>query len=182
MNSLFGAYTAFTAFGAAIIAILSAGGAVQTIADYWTRRTQERHTLNPFRSWLAWFLSLATVGLTTVLITLVALGAGCGLFLTFLWLQGGPSGGTWNWTYSISVDLFKGEVIGLTIVTALALFGAAAVIVNRHPPNGAPADTPSTPSANDIIAQLAETTKELSSATAAYTRTLTETPDAEKEK
>jgi len=48
MNSLFTAFAGFTAFGAAIFAVLASGGAVQKMADLLAGRAEQEH---PRASW-----------------------------------------------------------------------------------------------------------------------------------
>ena len=120
MNSLFTAFAGFTAFGAAIVAVLAGGGAVQKMADHWVRREKRRH---PRGHWCR-LLEPLMIGSVTVLICLVVLGSGTGLMLSFLWLHAAGSGG-WSWAYGVSVDLFESEVGALTVVTFVAVVAAA---------------------------------------------------------
>jgi hypothetical protein len=43
MNALFTAFAGFTAFGAAIVAVLTSGGAVQKVAERWTARAERKY-------------------------------------------------------------------------------------------------------------------------------------------
>jgi hypothetical protein len=135
MNSLFTTFAGFTAFGAAIVAVLAGGGAVQKMADRWGGREERRH---PRGRW-CWLLRPLMIGSVTALICLVVLGSGTGLMLSFLWLHAAGTGG-WSWTYRVSVDLFESEVAALTVVTFVAVVAAASTSVataraarNRQP-------------------------------------------------
>lgn len=119
MNSLFTAFAGFTAFGSAIVAVLTSGGAVQKVADRLGRHAPERNR---------WVFDLLTIGPFTVLICLVALGSGTGLLLSFLWLHAAGSDG-WSWAYRVSVDLFEFEVGCMTLVTFAAVLAAALTAV-----------------------------------------------------
>jgi hypothetical protein len=120
MNSLFTVFAGFTAFGAAIVAVLAGGGAVQKVADYWGRREERRHP----RLRCCRLLEPVMIGSVTALICLVVLGSGTGLMLSFLWLHAAGSGG-WSWAYGVSVDLFESEVAALTVVTFVAVVAAS---------------------------------------------------------
>jgi hypothetical protein len=119
MNSLFTAFAGFTAFGAAIVAVLAGGSALQSMADRWVTHAQ-RERPGDRRAWLR---NAALVMPLTTLICLVVLGSGTGLLLSFLWLHTNGSDG-WGWTYGVSEFLFWGEVVGVTVVTALAVVTA----------------------------------------------------------
>jgi hypothetical protein len=135
MNSLFTAFAGFTAFGAAIVAVLASGGAVQKVADRLARCAERDH---PRASWCRLLDPLMMVSLAA-LICLVVLGSGAGLLLSFLWLHATGSGG-WSWAYGVSVDLFECEVASMTLVTFLAVIAAAVTSVakaRRASPNRA---------------------------------------------
>jgi hypothetical protein len=119
MNSLFTAFAGFTAFGAAIVAVLAGGSALQSMADRWVTHAQ-RERPGDRRAWLR---NAALVMPLTMVICLVVLGSGTGLLLSFLWLHTNGSDG-WGWTYGVSEFLFWGEVAGVTVVTALAVVTA----------------------------------------------------------
>jgi hypothetical protein len=124
MNSLFTAFAGFTAFGAAIVAVLAGGGAVQKMADRWRSREERTH---PRGHW-CWLLKPLMIGSVTALICGVVLGSGTRLMLSFLWLHAAGAGG-WNWAYGVSVDLFESEVAALTVVTFVAVVAAASTSV-----------------------------------------------------
>jgi hypothetical protein len=119
MNSLFTAFAGFTAFGAAIVAVLAGGGAVQSIADRWVKHAQQEHPEDRH----AWLRNPAVVIPSACLICLVVLGSGTGLVLSFLWLHTTGSDG-WGWTFGVSEALFWCEVIGITVLTAAAVAAA----------------------------------------------------------
>ena len=75
MNSLFTAFAGFTAFGAAIVAVLAGGSALQSMADRWVTHAQ-RERPGDRRAWLR---NAALVMPLTMLICLVVLGSGTGL-------------------------------------------------------------------------------------------------------
>jgi hypothetical protein len=116
MNSLFTAFAGFTAFGAAIVAILAGGGVLQNIANRWVQHAQDEH---PGDQW-AWLRNPIVIMPSAILICLVVLGSGTGLMLSFLWLHTEGSDG-WGWTYGVSEALFWCEVVGVTVITAMAV-------------------------------------------------------------
>ncbi len=126
MNSLFTAFAGFTAFGAAIVAVLASGGAVQKTANRLASRAEHEY---PRAGWCRW-LDPIMIAVLTSLICLVVLGSGAGLLLSFLWLHGAGSGG-WSWAYGVSVDLFEGEVASMTLVTFVAVIAAAVTSVTK---------------------------------------------------
>jgi hypothetical protein len=126
MNSLFTAFAGFTAFGAAIVAVLASGGAVQKLANRLTCRAESDH---PRATWCR-LLDPLMITLLTGLICLVVLGSGAGLMLSFLWLHAAGSG-RWSWTYGVSVDLFECEVASMTLVTFVAVIAAAVTSVAK---------------------------------------------------
>jgi hypothetical protein len=133
MNSLFTAFAGFTTFGAAIVAVLASGGAVQKMADRLASRAEQEY---PRASWCRRLDPIVIVSLTA-LICLVVLGSGAGLLLSFLWLHAAGSG-AWSWAYGVSVDLFECEVASMTLVTFVAVLAAAvtsATKVRRAHPN-----------------------------------------------
>ena len=89
MNSLFSAYTSFTAFGAAIFVVIGAGGAVETLGKRWSDHAKKEDA-----SRLAWLRNPIVVILTAIPICAIVICAGLGLLFTYLWLQGGQSGGS----------------------------------------------------------------------------------------
>jgi hypothetical protein len=119
MNSLFTAFAGFTAFGAAIVAVLAGGSALQTMADRWVRHAQHERPGDR----RAWLRNPALVMPSTIVICLVVLGSGTGLLLSFLWIHTNGSHG-WGWTYGVSEFLFWGEVAGVTVITGLAVVAA----------------------------------------------------------
>lgn len=133
MNSLFTAFAGFTAFGAAIVAVLAGGSALQSMADRWVTHAQ-RERPGDRRAWLR---NAALVMPLTMLICLVVLGSGTGLLLSFLWLHTNGSDG-WGWTYGVSEFLFWGEVTGVTVVTALAVVtaGVSSAVAARSARSG----------------------------------------------
>ncbi len=165
MNSLFGAYTAFTAFGAAIIVILAAGGAVQKVAEYTAKRLQEKSSA------LARVGKFVIIAFGILLICLVALGSGFGLVTSFLWLQYILTDNGWSWAYTWNVYLFPYEVGGLILITIIAILLSGVVIGYSR------SETPNT---NEILSKLDKTTNELSKATAAYTQALLEPPSGKR--
>jgi hypothetical protein len=126
MNSLFTAFAGFTAFGAAIVAVLAGGGAVQKVADRLARCAERDH---PRASWCRLLDPLMIVSLAA-LICLVVLGSGAGLMLSFLWLHAAGSA-SWSWAYGVSVDLFECEVASMTLVTFVAVIAAAVTSVAK---------------------------------------------------
>jgi hypothetical protein len=130
MNSLFTAFAGFTAFGAAIVAVVASGGAVQKMANRLASRAERE---DPGATWCR-LLDPLVIALLTALICLVVLGSGAGLLLSFLWLHAAGSGG-WNWAYGVSVDLFECEVASMTLVTFVAVIAAAVTSVRKADPN-----------------------------------------------
>lgn len=126
MNSLFTAFAGFTAFGAAIVAVLAGGGAVEKMANRLASRVEKEH---PRASWCQLLDPLMIMALAS-LICLVVLDSGTGLTLSFLWLHAAGSGG-WSWTYGVSVDLFECEVAGMTLVTFVAVIAAAVALAAK---------------------------------------------------
>jgi hypothetical protein len=119
MNSLFTAFAGFIAFGAAIVAVLTRGGAVQSLADSWVGQAKKE---DPNDHW-AWIRNPILILPLTLIICLMVLGSGAGLLFSFCWLRAGGSG--WGWAYSFSVDLFEAEVFGITLATLAAVLAAA---------------------------------------------------------
>jgi hypothetical protein len=142
MNSLFTAFAGFTAFGAAIVAVLAGGSALQSMADRWVTHAR-RERPGDRRAWLR---NAALVMPLTMLICLVVLGSGTGLLLSFLWLHTNGSDG-WGWTYGVSEFLFWGEVAGVTVVTALAVLsaGVSSAVAARSARSGSAAADSSGP-------------------------------------
>ena len=120
MNSLFSAYTSFTAFGAAIFVVIGAGGAVETLGKRWSDHAKKEDA-----SRLAWLRNPIVVILTAIPICAIVICAGLGLLFTYLWLQGGQSGGSRKFFYDTSVVLFYVEVGLITIISTFAVIAAA---------------------------------------------------------
>jgi hypothetical protein len=123
MDSLFTAFAGFTAFGAAIVAVLASGGTLQNLADLWTDRARKEHPGKRL-AWL-WCLKLIVIVPPALVIILVVLGSGAGMLLSFFWLRADGSGG-WGWACSASVVLFVCAVAGVTVATLLAVGAAVA--------------------------------------------------------
>jgi len=109
---LFTAFAGFTAFGAAIVAVLASGGGVQTVADLWVRRARRKH---PRDRW-TWLRNPLFTGVWTLFVFLVVLGSGAGLLLSFFWLHW-----DWAWTHQACVGLFYGEAGGVTLATLVTV-------------------------------------------------------------
>ena len=131
MIALFSAFASFSAFGAAIGGFLATGGGIQTAIYRWKahgleevdqkvnkgklvgetriRRAKRFAKLRPL-----WFWVVA------VLIGLVALASGLGLFSSFWWLYTGT-----GWAIKGTVYLFEFVAVSLTLVTVLAVGIAA---------------------------------------------------------
>jgi len=130
MNSLFTAFAGFTAFGAAIVAVVASGGALQKMAK---RLASQAERDIPRASWCR-LLDPFIITSFTALICLVVLGSGIGLLLSFLWLHAAGSGG-WSWAYGVSVDLFEWEVASMTLVTFVAVIAAATSVAKAKGAN-----------------------------------------------
>ena len=126
MNSLFAAFAGFTAFGAAIVAVLTSGGAVQKVAERWAARAERKY---PHDRW-CWLIDPLMIVPLTALSCLAVLASGTGLLLSFSWLKAAGSGG-WSWAYRYSVDLFEFAVVCITFVTFVAVVAAAATSVQK---------------------------------------------------
>jgi hypothetical protein len=154
MTTLFTAFAGFSAFGAAIVAFLAGGGALQTAADWWR---QHRLTGTAALPWptgrqradrrAAKRSTWAVVLTGAVIAALVVLPSGLGLLSSFSWLRAsaGGSPGRWSWTYSASIYLFLWEAAAITVVTVVVVLVSAASSAlpgAKQTDAGAAGDTP----------------------------------------
>lgn len=135
MTTLFSAFAGFSAFGAAIVAFLAAGGALQSSSD-WLRQHGVALTAKLGMPGLqrraqkeADRVSTGLIVLTGAIIAvLVVLPSGLGLLSSFTWLHADASGTAqaMSWAYTATVFLFWWEAIAITAVTIVVVVLSAA--------------------------------------------------------
>jgi hypothetical protein len=132
ISALFAAFATFSAFGAAIAGLLTAGGVVQTLASGWAQhgKLEALGKLEPKKQQRGLMLARLRFPAATVLagfvISAVVLISGVGLVVSFLWLHGYANGSKlgWGWAYHSSIWLFLADIVLLTIATIAAIWAA----------------------------------------------------------
>jgi hypothetical protein len=136
MTVIFGAFASFTAFGAAIVAYLTAGGAVQRWAiqsrDHGIKEAEEAYAKSQNKEKREQDISAAQkrpaiiIRSTAIIIGLVVLSSGAGLVLGSLWFNAHADGSDgWRWAYSLVFDLFIAATVLLTGSTAFFIITSA---------------------------------------------------------
>jgi hypothetical protein len=141
---LFAAFATFTAFGAAIVGFLAAGGAVQSLVSWWTQRGKDKPSNK--RNWASriggtlkfrWVSVAWAVGGITFIIVVVIVISGIGLVLCFIWLDAYSHNAVAgiHETYRWIIRLFWIEAFLLTLATGVAVVAAAlsALATSRLP-------------------------------------------------
>jgi hypothetical protein len=134
VSTLLTVFATFTAFGAAVVGFLAAGGVVQTLASGWAehgkaealakrKAKEQRKGLKRAR-----LRSPATIWLAGIFIGLVVVISSLGLIFSFVWLDAYPHGSVANvnWAYVWVIRLFWVEAFLLTLATVFAVVAATA--------------------------------------------------------
>jgi hypothetical protein len=147
---LFAAFATFTAFGAAIVGFLAAGGAVQSLASWWTQRGEDdarkRGEGGKKPNWASriggtlkfrWVsVTWAIAGITFIIVVVIII-SGVGLVLCFIWLDAYSHNAVAgiHETYHWIIRLFWLEAFLLTLATFVAVVAAAlsALATSRSP-------------------------------------------------
>ena len=128
MTTLCSAFGVFSAFGVAILAFFTAGGGLQRITGLLERRAQKR-AKSGSKSMAHWATLSApvVVWLIAGVVALVVIISGVGLFTSFFWLHAAAvgAGPASKWAYDSAEDMFYFESIVITVVTVVAVIGAA---------------------------------------------------------
>jgi hypothetical protein len=114
MTTLCSAFGVFSAFGAAILAFFTAGGAFGKLSDWVARHGK-----------LRW--GDALVWLIAGVLALAVIISGVGLFTSFFWLQAvaNGSGHASRWAYTFADNMFFMEAVVVTVITLVAVIGGA---------------------------------------------------------
>jgi len=129
--ALLGAFATFSAFGIAVAGFLAAGGAVQTVAAWWTQhgraeaRQREHDTRTALK--LAGWRFPGLIILAALTIALVVGISGAGLLLSYHWFHVYAEGkaASMNSTYRWLIRLFVAEVVLFMGVTLATVIGTA---------------------------------------------------------
>lgn len=114
MTTLCSAFGVFSAFGAAILAFFTAGGACENLS---ARVAKHKN--------LRW--GDALVWLIAGVVALAVIISGLGLFTSFFWLQAvaNGSGHASRWAYTFADNMFFMEAVVVTVITVVAVIGGA---------------------------------------------------------
>jgi hypothetical protein len=118
----------FSAFGVAILAFFTAGGGLQRISGLLEARARKKAG-RPGTSAARWaaLSGPLVVWVVAGVIALAVIISGVGLFTSFFWLKAVAAGAgpASRWAYDSAEDMFYFESIVITVVTVVAVIGAA---------------------------------------------------------
>ena len=128
MTTLCGAFGVFSAFGVAILAFFTGGGGLQRISGLLAGRARKKAD-SEGKSTARWasLSGPAVVWLVAGVVALAVVISGVGLFTSFFWLRAVAAGAgpASRWAYDSAEDMFYFESIVITVVTVVAVIGAA---------------------------------------------------------